>query len=185
MAIEMQHQESWADVKAQIAEKYADKISVPVSADCQHEATEYRKLKTANGVEQLRKQCMTCGELVGAALRRDTVADFSSLHGVDEELRSRRDKQWSQRQQARAQYDGETDSAFWDYYSRYMTSAEWQQRRYLVLRRANGVCEGCGLRPPEHVHHSTYQHLGEEFLFELLALCRECHHRIHPHRDLV
>jgi 5-methylcytosine-specific restriction endonuclease McrA len=29
------------------------------------------------------------------------------------------------------------------------------------------------------VHHLTYQNAGNEFLWELVAICRECHARYH------
>jgi len=36
-----------------------------------------------------------------------------------------------------------------------------------------------GSEPATEVHHLTYQHVGHEFLFELVAICRECHTRWH------
>jgi hypothetical protein len=39
------------------------------------------------------------------------------------------------------------------------------------------------------VHHLTYAHVFNEFLFELMAVCDECHDRLHredvPEADLV
>jgi len=58
-------------------------------------------------------------------------------------------------------------------------SDQWRDKRVLVLKRACGMCEGCGQARAREVHHKTYQHLGAEFLFELVALCVECHRRIH------
>jgi 5-methylcytosine-specific restriction endonuclease McrA len=52
----------------------------------------------------------------------------------------------------------------------------------LVLQRANGHCEGCGQRKAVQVHHLTYEHVGQEFLWELRAVCSECHDRLHPDR---
>ena len=31
----------------------------------------------------------------------------------------------------------------------------------------------------KQVHHTTYANVGHEFLFELVALCPECHNRYH------
>ena len=33
------------------------------------------------------------------------------------------------------------------------------------------------------VHHLTYQHVFAEFAFELVAVCDECHARLHPRND--
>jgi hypothetical protein len=38
---------------------------------------------------------------------------------------------------------------------------------------------------PSHVHHLNYQRLGDEMLFDLVALCEGCHQKLHPHRDLT
>jgi 5-methylcytosine-specific restriction endonuclease McrA len=72
------------------------------------------------------------------------------------------------------------DADWWARYDAYLASPEWQARRRLVLKRANGMCEGCGLRPAAQVHHLTYQHVGAEFLWELRAVCLECHQALHP-----
>lgn len=64
-------------------------------------------------------------------------------------------------------------------YHQYITSQEWWARRELVMRRAGGICEGCGTARAVEVHHMTYDHLGAEFLWELRAVCRACHARFH------
>jgi hypothetical protein len=65
-------------------------------------------------------------------------------------------------------------------YKEYIRSRAWDTKRVLVLKRANYTCEGCGMKgKPLDVHHKTYKNLGDEFLFELVAVCRECHERIH------
>ena len=40
------------------------------------------------------------------------------------------------------------------------------------------MCEGCGVRRAAQVHHLTYEHVGDELLFELVAVCGQCHDRI-------
>lgn len=64
-------------------------------------------------------------------------------------------------------------------YRDHLASPEWRELRLLVLKRCNGICEGCGRRPASEVHHLTYVHLGEEFLWELRAVCGGCHSRFH------
>lgn len=66
-------------------------------------------------------------------------------------------------------------------YADYLKSQEWADRRERVLRRAGYRCEGCQDRPANEVHHLTYDHWGNEFLFELVAMCGECHSRWHGH----
>jgi 5-methylcytosine-specific restriction endonuclease McrA len=64
-------------------------------------------------------------------------------------------------------------------YRRYLASADWQSVRQRVLRRAWVTCEGCLEARATEVHHKTYAHVGDEFLFELVAICRPCHERLH------
>ncbi len=63
----------------------------------------------------------------------------------------------------------------------YLASAVWQTKRLHVISRARCLCEGCGVNLGDkgHVHHTTYDHWKDEFLFELLYLCQSCHKRIH------
>jgi 5-methylcytosine-specific restriction endonuclease McrA len=72
---------------------------------------------------------------------------------------------------------------FTKFYRQHLESPEWKAKRELVLKRCGGVCEGCGSASASEVHHVTYKHLGNEFLFELLGLCSACHDRLHADKD--
>lgn len=66
----------------------------------------------------------------------------------------------------------------------YYDSPEWQRKRELVFKRSGGMCEGCGERRATQAHHDSYDHFGDEFLWELYAVCDECHERWHAdHKD--
>jgi len=65
-------------------------------------------------------------------------------------------------------------------YQSYLQSPSWLNLRNRVLAAAQGHCEGCGRWPATEVHHLTYVHVGKEFLWELRAVCRDCHDRLHP-----
>ena len=64
-------------------------------------------------------------------------------------------------------------------YADYLRSQEWAERRAKVMERAGHRCEGCRAQPATEVHHLTYQHATQEFLFELVAICGDCHARWH------
>lgn len=68
---------------------------------------------------------------------------------------------------------------FQSIHKKHLDSEKWKNLRRLIMDRANGICEGCLTNPAEEVHHKTYAHLGDEFCFELIALCRKCHSRYH------
>jgi 5-methylcytosine-specific restriction endonuclease McrA len=68
---------------------------------------------------------------------------------------------------------------FWAKYNAHVGSELWADLRRRVLARCKGVCEGCGLRPAVQVHHLSYDHLGDELLFELVGVCMVCHEKSH------
>lgn len=76
-----------------------------------------------------------------------------------------------------------TNQAWWDAYRQYLASEQWREKRWKVLRRANDICEGCGEARATQVHHLTYKRVGQEMLFDLVAICDECHQSIHNHKE--
>lgn len=72
--------------------------------------------------------------------------------------------------------------AWHEWYRRYLLSSDWQMRREAVMQRAGGFCEGCRAHTATQVHHLTYDHVGYELLWELVAVCSDCHKRVHSQR---
>ncbi len=68
----------------------------------------------------------------------------------------------------------------------YIMTPKWMSKRESVMRRAGHHCEGCGVYLGEkgQVHHKTYQNWKDEFLFELIYLCGECHQKVHQDSGL-
>jgi hypothetical protein len=69
-------------------------------------------------------------------------------------------------------------------YQVYLDSLVWQEKRQMVLARAEYKCERCGQRSekdtPLEVHHVVYGERGEEDGADLEALCADCHAAQHP-----
>ena len=61
----------------------------------------------------------------------------------------------------------------------YYQSLEWKKLRLIVLNRDKYICQGCLKNQATEVHHQSYAHFKEEFMFELISLCRHCHSRYH------
>jgi 5-methylcytosine-specific restriction endonuclease McrA len=81
-------------------------------------------------------------------------------------------------------YDRRRDQerrAWWARYHAHIESDAWKEIRRRVFARCKGVCEGCGQRPAVQVHHLTYERLGDELLFDLVAVCMTCHEKCHGH----
>ena len=129
---------------------------------------------------QLRWQCQSCGCLLSNAVshslaRPDTPdVNMEILTGFLDSGQRYAQNAIDQKA-ARARYTAELKER----YAEYLESPEWRDKRRLVMFRAAGICEGCRLKPATQVHHLTYQNIGEEFLWQLVAVCRDCHERYH------
>lgn len=130
---------------------------------------------------QLRHQCGDCGRLLPNALPYSMANPHTP--GIDAEaLRrwiSHDREQWDRSRIDRQNLEQQRRIEWRDRYENYLQSEQWQSKRRLVFRRCGGVCEGCGQATATEVHHLTYDHLGNELLWELAAACRECHERVH------
>ncbi len=139
-------------------------------AYCRCEQTELRRYPTANGTIQYKHQCLKCGRGVGNAIAHSKVQGLN-IPDFDFELRDRHHTNFTAKSEA-----------FWAFYDAYLKSEDWELVRLKVLAREKYMCQGCGHRATQ-VHHLTYDHLGAEFLFELMALCDACHKRVHKVND--
>jgi 5-methylcytosine-specific restriction endonuclease McrA len=130
---------------------------------------------------QLREQCLDCGKLFGESLAHALATtgtpelDLRAARLAQENERNGRDREWRERAEQRERENGQ----WWNWYKEYLQSPEWDERRFLVMQRDDGLCQGCRKRPATQVHHLTYKHTSKEFLWELVAVCDECHQRFH------
>jgi len=163
----------------------------PSQPACEHrrEAVRLRKLADDRVVHV--KQCLDCGRPRNVAKAALGPRAAATREWFDEQLRERWDAQVREfyRQQAtyrQGEYQrqqAQESTEWWRQYTTYLETPEWQRKRALELKRAKGVCEGCGEGLPVEIHHLTYEHVGDEFLWELAAICVKCHDRIHPDRE--
>ena len=68
-------------------------------------------------------------------------------------------------------------------YKAYLCSREWAEKRQAVVKRANGVCERCGLSKVEEIHHKSYDRLFDEPVEDLQGLCAACHKYVGNYSD--
>jgi hypothetical protein len=166
--------------------EYVEAILAFGRAECKHEDTKVYRVRITDGSVQVRKCCLECGHRVGAAIPQTDKAWLAGLPWQPEEhaasYRGRRvaDRRAILLDLARRQHAER--GRFTASYSEYIKSDAWRTKRALVLKRCGGVCEGCGRAKATEVHHTTYLHLFDEFLFELLGLCHGCHERITTER---
>lgn len=155
---------------------------------CNNASFKVRRKKTSSGAEQYRWQCQNCGAAVGNALKKSPLENLANISGKEipvfddalfeshTNIRLVRSDTISNAQRLKGEQDKAQHKAFRE---NYMASPRWKNLRQLVIARCNNRCEGCGRAAVAHVHHKTYDHLGDELLFELVGLCAGCHEKAH------
>jgi 5-methylcytosine-specific restriction endonuclease McrA len=157
------------------------------STPCAHPTKEIRRRTIKGGAIAYVMQCLECGATTGNAISKSAIPDIENVKDVDPDMPN----QWQAKRQARRHaieqkhllIQEKHGTEWWQRYTEYLKTSEWQTRRKLVMERANGLCEGCRSRPAVQVHHLTYEHVCEEFLWELVAICEPCHKRAHADED--
>ena len=125
-----------------------------------------------------------CGESIhimgGWRVEKGTVNCKRCLRSIESKRKwAEREQDWQERDRIRQQALAEEQAEWWRWYNSYLQTPKWFERRDAVLRRAKGMCEGCGKRKAEQIHHLTYRNAGDEFLWQLVAVCKVCHDRFH------
>ncbi len=157
---------------------------------CPHPSKELRRQVIADGSTRYIYQCLSCGHAQGQSIKKETAFDLTAGCEPSQFDLALKDA-WDNREKSelkRIEQDyliqfKNKATEFWKIYDAYLETDEWQGKRQKVISRAQGLCEGCQEQPAQHVHHLSYEHIGNEFLFELVALCKACHERIHAENE--
>jgi hypothetical protein len=112
----------------------------------------------------------------------DFVDCKGCLNSLEAQRRREEREHEGQRQRAERQARWEDEQRLErERYNAYLWSPEWRDRRARVMQRAGTLCEGCLEQRATQVHHLTYERKYREMLFDLVAVCDNCHAEIHPH----
>jgi 5-methylcytosine-specific restriction endonuclease McrA len=157
----------------------------PTWAPCPHDRTEIRRRVLKSGQVRYCRQCLTCGSGTVAVAQSNvpniaTVRDFDP--SINEAYCTTRARRQAVIKQKHIRLQKAEKAEWWRWYDEYLRSPAWRRKRKLVMDRSCGACEGCRSRPADHVHHLTYDHVGHEFLWELVAVCTGCHDRVHERK---
>jgi hypothetical protein len=147
----------------------------------------FTRRRTRNAIVTVHIQCGNCGRSRSGALKRadfpywqdftpwsDELAErhrerINTLHALDRGGREKsREDRAAEAARRRAEY------ARW-----LLTSPEWRTLRDRVWRRAGGICEACLANQAGDIHHVTYALGRLPPAWELRAVCRSCHDRLH------
>ena len=156
---------------------------------------EYRYHIGESGRISLFNQCTQCGKRHGggSSLKHDTVPNLKEkinlgeINKYDLELLNKKSSTYENynayytfKREANKQLEKANRTEF---YNEYIKSDKWKAIRLKVLKRDNNLCQACLEAPAQDVHHITYENIGDELMYELLSVCRDCHfNRIHKHR---
>lgn len=151
-----------------------------VEKECIHELHPI-PFMCSNNTIQLRNYCKKCHELVGHALpqkgieiRMETVKNYESYREFIANLNAPENEAikllYQEIKEKRAYKMG------FDYNS-YLRSDAWKELKRKIAARDDNKCKLCGSTSSLDTHHLNYAHFGKEYPFELVTLCRDCHHR--------
>ena len=154
---------------------------------CLHPETVIVRRINAAGGQFFSRYCPHCGVKWSAMIKRadaerEGIAADLTEHDIDQRAEvylAARQEDFDKIVNAAAErvFDARPENT--PAYQEYLRSPRWRRRAAKIMKRAGGKCEGCLTRDAQEVHHTTYDHIYEEFAFELLALCSQCHRRYH------
>lgn len=163
-----------------LAERPAWQQELEERFSCGHAEERFCVKVASNGVRHYRLQCVRCG--AGRPASKTDRRASPTVEPFDDSIQS---AWWQKKQQAwrsyREQSQHEERQAWFDSANEYYASEKWAAKRYLVLMRDRWKCTA---RLPictdlaTQVHHLSYDHFGNEPLFELRSICEECHREI-------
>lgn len=145
---------------------------------CSHHRTEVRYKVFSNGTKHLCTQCLECGAKTdGSRWLPSTGVDMANMQPFDESLATRHQAVVERRRVAAMASERRRRHEDYERYIR--ESPEWWATRTKVMQRDDHLCQACRENAATDVHHKNYTHLYEEVLYDLVAVCRECHAKIH------
>lgn len=173
------------------------KVALAEGCDCKLAITPIASLKRrmVQGGVSIWLQCDGCGRALGSAMSRRDHPSADKYPPWDEELarqyQAAEQAYYHERkatiptpEQRREQYirDYQDKSRAYDEFLR--TSPDWRRLIEKVRWRCRGFCEACMSQTAELiVHHLTYSHGKIPPAWELRAVCRHCHERMHTAGD--
>lgn len=148
--------------------------------NCEHDETELRDFRTSNGGWQRKQQCKRCGAPASQSLPRDkSIAvpmwDYAAVESWEADCHAKQ----STLEGILISRTNSSESSGYVFYEDYLKSAEWKALRERIMIRDKELCQGCLKEIATDIHHLTYDNIFREFTFELIAVCRSCHTRLH------
>ncbi|MCE5329647.1 hypothetical protein LLG07_04885 [bacterium] len=152
---------------------------------CDHSNTKIAKIQNDYRV-YYQKLCLNCGKKYGNILNKNDVIEYVLpgnkiiKHEIAENEISDFHKNYFSFRDNFIKGKEKSDFEFKkEKYLKYLNSFDWKIKRINVLKRDNYLCQGCLKSKATEVHHLNYNHIYNEFYFELISLCKDCHEKYH------
>lgn len=111
--------------------------------------------------------------------KRLPIVTKEQAENIEKEVFEKRKSFFSYMEKLNKQLLEKRKDEFHKEYSEYLKSPKWRALRDLVLERDKGVCQACLINKATQVHHLTYDNVYNEFAFQLVSVCEDCHNKIH------
>jgi phage terminase large subunit GpA-like protein len=149
--------------------------------ECDCKETQVVKRLIANGKRRYEQQCQHCGKSQAIAKNKLTFKQESEAKEYEASLVEAWDKKraefYDEQRKKCEQLVVEKNAAWWTWYSDYLETDKWKLKSRKVIER-DVVCQACLASPAQQAHHLTYDHVGNEPLFDLIGVCVRCHDKI-------
>lgn len=148
------------------------------------------RFEQSNGTIVQRTACENCKKLIKGTKKKDINFNNYRLLSQDRYLHYEKERNDSYDRLSQSiktiteNFKNKRTDHFWQQYNTYLKSDIWLSKRDLVLKRDNYICQGCLSAKSIHVHHTTYDNVFDELLFQLISLCLDCHSKLHPDKPL-
>ena len=159
--------------------------------NCPHEKTSYYYIVKSNGEYAYMELCSLCGERKDKSkvwIKASSIPFNAVITKYTDEIKKdfANKKNIIQEEIRNIKYAIEMSDKYQEY-EKYLLSPEWQEKRRIRMlfndRNFNGKCEICFKNEATQIHHMTYAQLYNEWVFDLAAICSDCHERIHKKND--
>ena len=165
-------------------ELQADLKKIDNSFQCNHENTKIVNVKYKDGTIHTKQYCMNCGVSRGQSPKRDENLEVVDVTRIRDDFEDRREQARFDCGKRHDDNNRKFSAEFRKKYAIYLTTEEWKEKRQKVFERDNYLCQGCLTEKATQVHHTTYNNIFHELLFELVSICRNCHQSAHPEKNL-
>jgi 5-methylcytosine-specific restriction endonuclease McrA len=184
MLCRLTHPETQEVVSAQHDAVLSAELDEWKNRECRHRSQEIRSIPIKNGI-QIKNVCLSCGERLGDSLATKNFPEKPEIFdaiGIHQSYLESRDTERFEIVKRHQILQGDPELAEKRAYSAYLKSAEWEKKRQKVFKRDGNLCQGCRENTATEIHHLSYDNKYSEMIFQLVAVCEECHSFLHYHK---